>query len=447
MPNNPDKAQQLHASNVSVSIGEALEARTKDPLWFLARQWQSGEFAAENGGRPAYLSLSWREHPLTRVTIEGKAQELNLDQPLEYVVERESGTGESPAWRSAALEYVFEAETPSHHFRAEEYPGRRLDWYHFDFAGPRRAPAAPPVQSRRITPTQIHVRGAPHPRWWRLEESDAYLDSPVDPEPNALSTLLPEFFYLDVNNWYVSPLPARAGTVREMTDVTIVDSFGIATRLPPAFGGGEKEPWRIFAPDLAEGTKAKRLDGSFLFMPNVALDVLHNDDVEDVRFLRDEEANLVWAYEHRYRLEDGTVVVNGDRRRADEGAEESEEEAGSALPRFVLRSETEPQWIPYVPRQTSPRGEINGEMYLRRARSVEAATPASPQHRTRIVAESWRINEEEVPRSGVRVRRISRFARGSDGNPYFWIGREKETGRRMVHPDLRFDYLEEESAP
>jgi hypothetical protein len=98
--------------------------------------------------------------------------------------------------------------------------------------------------------------------------------------------------------------------------------------------------------------------------------------------------------------------------------------------------------VPYVPRFISPQSVTDGEIYLRRARSLESATQANPQYRSRIVSESWRLNEEEVPRSGVRVRRIERFARGSDGKAYFWVGRQKETGRAMVHPDLRFDYLE-----
>ena len=61
-------SQQLYATNVSVNMGEALEARIKDPLWFLARQWQTGEFEAENGGsfcgnvyRLARIS-AWQSH-------------------------------------------------------------------------------------------------------------------------------------------------------------------------------------------------------------------------------------------------------------------------------------------------------------------------------------------------------------------------------------------------
>lgn len=428
--------QQLTCSNISVNIGEAMEARTSDALWFLARQWQTGEFAAENGGRPAYLSFEWQDHPLVSAKVGQASRAITPDQPLESLVEPEGATGESPAWRSAALEYAFAVESDSHTLQAQEYPGRNLDWYHFDVAKPKIA-AAPATQVRRMTPTQLYVRGAPHPRWWRFEDTDAAFDAGVDPEPNVLSMLLPEFFYLDINNWYLAPLPATTGTIREMTMVTVVDSFEVTNTLNPVSGGSDKT-WRVFTLDPAEGQASAAFDGHHLFMPNVALDVLHNDDIEDVRFLRDEEANLVWANEHRYQLADGTAVVNGETG----GPAMLSAPTGDGLPRFVLRSDTEPHQVPYVPRFISPQSVTDGEIYLRRARSLESATQANPQYRSRIVSETWRLNEEEVPRSGVRVRRIERFARGSDGKGYFWIGRQKETGRAMVHPDLRFDYLE-----
>ena len=69
-----------------------------------------------------------------------------------------------------------------------------------------------------MVPTQLTFRGAPHSRWWRFEEGDAYFDSPHDPEPNVLSMLLPEFFFIDINNWYLAPLLQTAGTIREITE-------------------------------------------------------------------------------------------------------------------------------------------------------------------------------------------------------------------------------------
>ena len=100
-------------------------------------------------------------------------------------------------------------------------------------------------------------------------------------------------------------------------------------------------------------------------------------------------------------------------------------------------------WIPYVPRRNAPGTAQPGDMHLRRGRTDEAATAAAPQYRSKIVSESMTLNEEEVPRSGLRVRRIARYARGSDGTQHFWVGRLKESGQRTGLPGLRFDYVEE----
>ena len=46
------------------AIGESLAARVRDPLWFLTRQWQFGEFQGADSGSPAFASLTIQEAPL-----------------------------------------------------------------------------------------------------------------------------------------------------------------------------------------------------------------------------------------------------------------------------------------------------------------------------------------------------------------------------------------------
>src|SRR5215469_9564229 len=79
--------------NADMSVG--LQARIYDPLWLLARQWQFGEFQAEDNGSPA--SARWRGEvaPLSRYfagpitgLVEGR-QFNGSTTPLETIVERE----------------------------------------------------------------------------------------------------------------------------------------------------------------------------------------------------------------------------------------------------------------------------------------------------------------------------------------------------------------------
>jgi len=420
--------QQLFSSNTSLNIAEELGARVKDPLWFLARQWQSGEFEAENGGRPAALGFETRTSPLKTAVFPGApAAEVRvpLDRamPLEALVEAEA-SGVSKAWQSQTLEYAFDLETAAHRLTAREYHGNALDWFHFDLAETTPArPADVKKQKQEVIPTQMHFAGAPHPRWWRFEEGDGYFDTPADVDPNTLSLLMPEFFYTDINNWYIAPVEFTAGSVAEIGDVKITDSFGHVSQLNPV-----SDPnWKVFELSAKAGAAAGagHTDG-LLLLPNIAADLLHNDEVEDVRFVRDEAANMVWAVERLYRDGVGNFIRNGDGV-ASPGAANAPPPGD--LPAFKLSTQTPAYWIPYVPRKPKAAGAPQGDMYLRRGRTIETASQADPQYSSRVVAESVRVNEEEVPRTGLRVRRIERYARGSDGTAHFWIARVRDSGR------------------
>ncbi|MGD9990488.1 hypothetical protein [Pseudonocardia sp.] len=427
-------AQQLYGADSSVRLSEAVQARVKDPLWFLARQWQVGEFAAENGGRPAAVTATWSEYPLATVVRSdgGPAEPLDLDAPLEWAIERENQDGDSPAWRAEALEHEVALATAAHGLRAPAYAGGRIDWHAVDLVD--HDPAVPPgdTGTRTLVPTQLTVPGAPHPRWWRIEDPDAYLDSPHDPEPNVLSVLLPELTYVDVNDWFLVPLPQRAGTVRAITALTVTDSFGIVTDVPALGADG----WQVFAltPDGVDPAVANGL----LFLPHCAVDVLGNDELEDVHFVRDELANVAWAVERAYLDAEGHPVRDGD---PDPTAPPPPAPAPPGdEPRFRFAAPAPRTWIPYLPRIV--RGAEGARLYLRRGRTDPDASTAAPQYRTKIVDESRRVGEYRVPAEGVRVRRGHRFARGSDGNPFFWVGRRTEPAPRATLPRTAYDYLE-----
>ena len=54
-------------------IEEALAARVRDPLWFLTRQWQLGEFRGEDAGSIAYVSVSPQILPIDGAPLEPAA--------------------------------------------------------------------------------------------------------------------------------------------------------------------------------------------------------------------------------------------------------------------------------------------------------------------------------------------------------------------------------------
>lgn len=183
-----------------------------------------------------------------------------------------------------------------------------------------------------------------------------------------------------------------------------------------------------------------------LFVPNVGAGVIDGEVIEEVAFVRDEDANQVWAVEKYYFDEAAATRRN----RADEfGVASTAERDVFGLtdgmkhaPSYRLKANVAGYWIPYVPRLIGGQGPANDQMYLRRARSLEGASRANPQYRGRLVAESWQLNEEEISRTGVRVQRLWRFARCSDGSERVWVGRRKDPTVREQTSGVEFDYLE-----
>src|SRR5687768_16194627 len=74
----------------------SLEMRIHDPLWLLARQWQFGEFWAEDTGSPVWLAYEGAKLPI-RLFLPGPiyghkekdVQQYLGNEPLEYLVEQE----------------------------------------------------------------------------------------------------------------------------------------------------------------------------------------------------------------------------------------------------------------------------------------------------------------------------------------------------------------------
>ncbi len=66
----PDfRGQILIPNSTAPDTREGAEARVKDPLWFLARQWETGEFEAENGGRPVHFDVEWESWAVDHITL------------------------------------------------------------------------------------------------------------------------------------------------------------------------------------------------------------------------------------------------------------------------------------------------------------------------------------------------------------------------------------------
>ena len=71
------------------TFDRALQAEVRDALWFLARQWQMGEFIGDDAASPIDARVALHRSELTAyLPHEGALQPFDLSQPLEARVER-----------------------------------------------------------------------------------------------------------------------------------------------------------------------------------------------------------------------------------------------------------------------------------------------------------------------------------------------------------------------
>lgn len=141
---------RLEPNSTDATLLEGLQARVADPLWMLARQWQSGEFDGEDAASPVRVLCRTESHALTRVRF-GDADERALDGnlPLEPLVEaimpNPASAEDVASINSAAL-----AALPREAGSPEALKNRLRALYPFDPARYRPDHPLPAAAERRL---------------------------------------------------------------------------------------------------------------------------------------------------------------------------------------------------------------------------------------------------------------------------------------------------------
>jgi hypothetical protein len=170
-----------------------------------------------------------------------------------------------------------------------------------------------------------------------------------------------------------------------------------------------------------------------LLIPPGAVAVQDGPPVEEVLFLRDEMANLAWAVE---RSVQGPSGAARDRSRELDGlpspAVKTVEDA--ALD-YQLQTAVPARWIPYLPKASGYRSVA----------LVQGAIPnqdgVAPPPLGRLLNSPGikTIQDAEIPREGVLVRRQPSATRRADGTYVRWTTRRVSVGRGEGASQLAFD--------
>ena len=374
------------------------------------------------------------------------------------------------AWLADRLEYQFAVSAPEREDEkvlvAEEYFQGHLDWYNFDIDQTRSvlgtvsdAPEAPAGKTLTMLPTQASFNGMPNTRWWAFEDSRTNFGD-VKPDTTDLAKLLLiEFGLVFANDWFLIPFTVPAGSLATVKGMAVTNVFGERTWIEGA-GSGDDDDWQRWAMFLnsikGKGHEAADLS---LMIPPAAQKVLEGSHLEEIMFVRDEMANMVWGVERTIPL------PSGEPKRGREAAEETraffERKVGAvaltvppaagAKIRYKVMTTVPENWIPMIPVHVD--GD-NRETQLQRAAMLriiegdpEPPVPVEPRtslFRVGLEAATqtgYLLHEEEVSRAGALVTQGFQRTRWRDGRAWLWLGVRKQTGRGEGSSGLAFDQI------
>ena len=142
--------------------------------------------------------------------------------------------------------------------------------------------------------------------------------------------------------------------------------FGQHILIRPA-GRGTESAWQRWAMFRHSDVNNSLSNSDYFYLTPSIFKSMEGDALEQVNFLRDEMANLVWAVENVVPSRAG-LGVNGDEMAAKE-PDNTPELAPLAPIRYVLATTVPDNWIPFMPVQTEMS---ESEIRLQRARMPES---------------------------------------------------------------------------
>jgi hypothetical protein len=356
---------------------------------------------------------------------------------------------ENPTWLPERMEYAFsvgtrfsEGECP---LTAQEYFEGHLDWYAFDVnlevtLGGASDNVGTDI-ARTAIPAPVSFRGMPTARFWEFEDAQVDFGS-VDAGPTDLARmLLVEFSLTYGNDWFVIPIDLDVGSLYRCRSLVIEDTFGVRTLIKPSSELGKpNSTWRMFQQSYTRGSGLEEPASNLFFLPPSLLMGLESRPIEEVLFLRDEMANMVWGVERIIESSTEQPLNRFEQQRELTPSPPERSDQNKLI--YKLVTEVPDNWVPLLPVKSSEG------LRLRRGRVLKVdGPPEFVQAQGRILNpdgtsdQGLRIFEEEIPREGVRVTRSYQYTRWFDGSTHLWIGRRKQVGRGEGSSGLRFDVV------
>ena len=365
------------------------------------------------------------------------------------------------SWNSKKLVHHFGVHGKTGtELNAPDYQSGHLDWYSFDSSEVLHVNTLQNTEtSESFMPVNVSFAAMPDKRLFSFEDSKLDLSGMNLEDADLLRMMILDFSLVSGSDWYTVPLPMKLGEICWINRIEVKDVFGVTTYIENDYtqdSFANRNTLKIW-----DGFKIRPLDDirmnseiqsdekqkHFLYLPPVTSFRQESIPLEELLFLRDEYANMVWAIEKTVTNEMGKptngfdlhLELNGPFSTEKELEENQEEDP---LPQFRLASTVPTNWIPYLPHHIE---NSSSEIELRRAvmmrnENYEFAKDIEPISKL-AKDDLLVIREEVIPRAGIRIQLTKQRIRWTDGKTYIWLGRKVLAGKGEGSSGLIFDQL------
>lgn len=342
-------------------------------------------------------------------------------------------TQPSDLWDSTEFVHSATFTSATVRLHVPRHDGGDVDWYSVHSDGPMPVPGALPT-AVTLSPSRLKFPGAPHPRWWQIEDARVDIGGFPPDRSHFATMLLVDLLVSHSDDWFSFPVETTSGSVVTLHQVIVHDAFDDDTILTTPSN------WSLF--------KVSGLDPTSLVVwPTVAAP-LGSPIIDDVVVGIDEDANLLWAVEVRAAGREIAPVPSAAPPPAPPGVV-----LASKPVSYEYRPSTflPAYWHPYVISEIDGRRRfVQGRLAdLTQRPPVPMPEPLSP-----LLADpaapangpAHQIEPAAVPSNGLRLERRWMLGRRTDGLPLLWMQRRRRALLAPPTSGLRFDVMEEVSA-
>lgn len=434
---------------------EALVESEADDWWTMGRRIRIGALFQEDAALAEVKGVRLADPPPPYEAFAGHLDGRVLwRRRAELALGEGRFGGEIPAdspesWDSFRMNYRARFESAERPLDIRDHHGGPMDWFSADAS--TEVPLTPPAASEEspLIPTPLEYPGAPHSRFWEIEDARVDIGGYPPDTAHFATMLLVDLVYSHGDDWFLYPVMAGAGQIVTVTAMTVTDSFGRDYSSEALAGGAPLYPGLQPPADFSI-FRCDGLDTASLVLWPVAESPLESEPVERVQFGIDEQANVLWALERIVDLRIvGREAVAPDANHQPYPAPVSV--ANLQGPReynYIPANGIETGWHPYIIDWSAPDEPAFTQWGLADY-SLQVPRP-TPHPRAEVLkaksaepASAHRISAAVMAPGGLEIERRWQLARDMTGKPVLWVQRQRRILRNPPARTIRFDVMEE----